>query len=404
MTADICERLGVRRWINAGGYLTRMGGAPLAPEVLEAMRAVSRESVDLSELQAAASAAIVPHTGTEAAIVTSGAAAALTLASAAVIARLDAAPMDRLPDTAGMANEIVMHRTHRSSYDHAIRAAGARIAAFGVNDIGLDAGFRGIEAWDAESAVTEATVAFAFAASPRNLRDLETVAKVADRHGLPVIADAAPWLPPAENLRRFSDAGATLVAFSGGKALGAPGGTGILSGPRDLIASALLQQIDMTTLPETWHPPAGLVPREKLTGMPRHGIGRGLKVSKEDIAGLVAALELFITADQSAVLAKQEALLADVSRALATIGSVVTQLRNVAETGLRPLLDLKVDEAALGRTCVDISNALKTGAPPIQLDESGIRAGILTVDPACLHPDDAPLLVERLQSVLDKPG
>ncbi len=400
MTANICERLGVRRWINAGGYLTRLGGAPLAPEVLDAMRAISRQSVDLSELQAAASAAITPHTGTDAAIVTSGAAAALTLASAAAIAGLDTARMDRLPDTAGIANEIVMHRGHRSSYDHAIRAAGTRIVEFGVNDIGLDAGFRGIEAWDAEATITEATVAFAFAASPHNLHELETVATVADRHGLPVIVDAAPWLPPAENLRRFADAGATLVAFSGGKALGAPGGTGILAGPHDLIASALLQQTDMTTLPETWHPPASLVPREKLTGMPRHGIGRGLKVSKEDIVGLVVALERFVTADQSVATAAQEAMLADISRALTTVDGVEATVITAKETGRRALLNLRLDQATLDRSCFDISNALKSGTPPIQLDESGIREGVLTVDPACLNLADEPVLIERLIAVM----
>jgi D-glucosaminate-6-phosphate ammonia-lyase len=197
----IYERLGVRRWINAAGYMTRLGGSLMPVEVLDGL-------------------------------VTSGAAAALTLAAAACITGLDAAKMDRLPDTEGMANEIVMHRSHRYSYDHAIRAAGARIKDIGFDDRAARAGVRGLEAWEFEAAVTPRTAAIAFTAMPNNLGDLERVAGVAGRYHLPVMVDAAAWLPPVENLRRFIDAGATLVAFSGGKALRGPQGTGFLCGER----------------------------------------------------------------------------------------------------------------------------------------------------------------------------
>ncbi|MEC8564700.1 MAG: L-seryl-tRNA selenium transferase, partial [Pseudomonadota bacterium] len=128
---DIYDRLGVARRVNGAGTLTRLGGSLMAPEVLDAMREAAGGFVDIAELQAAASNAIARHTGAEAGLVTSGAAAALTLATAACLTGMDAAAMDRLPDTDGMAREVVMCRHHRTGYDHAIRAAGARIREVG---------------------------------------------------------------------------------------------------------------------------------------------------------------------------------------------------------------------------------------------------------------------------------
>src|SRR5439155_5505345 len=109
------------------------------------------------------------------------------------------------------------------------------------------------------------------------------VTEVAHRHGLPVLVDAAAVLPPLERLRRFVADGADLVAVSGGKALRGPQSTGILCGRRELIAAAALQQLDMDVAPETWNPPPFLVPGDRLSGIPHHGIGRGFKAGKEEI-------------------------------------------------------------------------------------------------------------------------
>jgi D-glucosaminate-6-phosphate ammonia-lyase len=141
---DIYERLGVRRWINAAGYMTRLGGSLMPDVVLDAMHEAAASFVDIAELQAAASRFIARHTGAEAGLVTSGAAAASVKAAAACMTGLDAAKMDRLPDTEGMANEIIMHRSHRYSYDHAIRAAGARVKDIGFDDRAAKTGFRRI--------------------------------------------------------------------------------------------------------------------------------------------------------------------------------------------------------------------------------------------------------------------
>jgi L-seryl-tRNA(Ser) seleniumtransferase len=118
--------------------------------------------------------------------------------------------------------------------------------------------------------------------------------------GLPVIVDAAAQLPPKANLRRFLELGADLVAFSGGKAIGGPQASGILAGRRDLVGAALVQQLDMDVAPETWTPP-DLVDRDALKGVPHHGLGRGFKAGKEEIVGLLVALERFAAADDEAV-------------------------------------------------------------------------------------------------------
>ena len=238
--SDPYARLGVRRRINAAGALTRLGGAVMAPEVVEAMAAASRASVDIGELQDAASARIAEATGAEAGLVTTGAAAALTLAAAASIARWDVAKMAALPHADSFPRDILIPRTHRTGYAHALAASGARLIDIGHNDRGTGAGVRGLEAWEIEAALSPSVVAMAFSANATSLADLPTAIAACRAAGIPLIVDAAAQLPPKENLKRFIAMGVDLVAFSGGKALGGPQASGILAGRRDLVASALL--------------------------------------------------------------------------------------------------------------------------------------------------------------------
>src|SRR5262245_66320598 len=196
----IYERLGVRRVINARSFSTKAEGSALPDEVLDAMRAASECCVRMEDLQEAASRIISECTGAEAGIVTSGASAALTLAAAACIARLDVARMNQLPDTAGMPNEIIVHRAHRNDYDHALRTAGARL---------VDAGFNYFTfPYEVEQAITARTAAmFWLGGSDEGVLPLDQFTSLGRQHNLPVIVDAAPELPPAANLRRFVAAG-----------------------------------------------------------------------------------------------------------------------------------------------------------------------------------------------------
>jgi L-seryl-tRNA(Ser) seleniumtransferase len=381
-SAPIYSALAVRTRINAAGALTRLGGAVMAPEVVAAMAQAARASVDIGELQDAASDRIARATGAEAGMVTTGAAAALTLAAASAMAGFDPARIAALPHAEAFPHDILLPRTHRTGYAHALAAAGARLIDIGHNDRGTGAGVRGLEPWEIEAALTPNVAAFGFSVNAGNVADLATVVSVCRPRGVPVIVDAAAQLPPKENLRRFIDMGADLVAFSGGKALGGPQASGILAGKRALIASALLQQLDMDVSPETWTPPR-LIDRANLRGVPHHGIGRGFKAGKEEIAGLLTALDRFVNADDAKANAALEARLEAI---MAELKGLDVKLVPASVTGRVPVLEIAVADA------LGVSAKLQRGSPPVHLSERHASRGVLTLDPQVLLPEhDAPL-------------
>ena len=395
MKQDIYAALGVKRRINAAGTLTRLGGAPMHEEVVAAMTAAARASVDIAELQQAASGTISRVTGAQAGIVTTGAAAALTLAAAAAMTRWDVVKMAALPQTEGFANEILLPRTHHTGYAHALRAAGARIVDIGHNDRGTGAGVRGLEPWEIEAAIRQSTAAFAFSANPSNLSDLAVVVEACKSKDIPVIVDAAAQLPPKANLRRFFELGADLVAFSGGKAIGGPQASGILAGRRDLVGAALVQQLDMDVSPETWSPPA-LIDRAALNGVPHHGLGRGFKAGKEEIVGLLVALERFAAADDAASNAALEARLERIAQALGDLRGVAKRIVPARETGRVPQLHLSLAD----RDALELSRRLQAAPTPVHLSERFAAQGILIVDPQALRPEDDAALAEAVRSAI----
>ncbi|MBM3572543.1 MAG: aminotransferase class V-fold PLP-dependent enzyme [Alphaproteobacteria bacterium] len=392
---DIYAKIGVRRRVNAAGSLTRLGGTLMPPEVLDAMRAAAGASVDMAELQEAASGAIARATGAEAGLVTTGAAAALTLGTAACLAGYDVRRMERLPDTTGMPHQVIICRMHRTGYDHAFRAAGARLVEIGFNDRGVGAGVRGVEDWEFEAAIGPETAAIAYVATKSYDPPLDRVVKLAERYKLPVIVDAAAQLPPAQNLRRFIEAGASLVAFSGGKAIRGPQSTGILAGRRDLIASGLLQMLDMDVAPETWSPPPALIARERLNGIPHHGMGRGFKAGKEEIVGLIVALQRFVGIDWDAEHRAIEGRFQRMAQRLGGAG-FNTRLVPAAETGRQPWLEVTIDRDRLGLDAHGASRALQAGDPPVHLSERRATDGILVIDPMSLNAADDAVMVERV--------
>lgn len=403
--SSFLDRLGVPRRINAAGTLTRLGGSLMAPEVLDAMREAASSSVDMAELQSAASRRIAALTGAEAGLVTSGASAGLTLATAACLAGWDAARMAALPDTRGMPARMLMLRTHRNSYDHAVRLAGAQIVDVGHNDRGTGAGVRGIEPWELEAAIDAQTAGFVFVAGAGGAAAadaLPTVVEVLHRHGLPVVVDAAAQLPPADNLRRFVRQGADLVVFSGGKALGGPQASGLLIGRRDLVGSALLQMMDMDVHPATWAP-AALVDTARLRGTPLHGIGRGFKVGKEEIAGLLCALERFVACDESARAEAWTQRLRAIAAGLHGAPRLKAALHETRPGGRAvPALELTfgadghADPAAAAALC----RRLQAQPRPIHLAEDRLDEGVLLVNPIALASQDDAALVAGLRAAL----
>jgi D-glucosaminate-6-phosphate ammonia-lyase len=391
MPKDIYAALDVKRRINAAGTLTRLGGALMDEEVVSAMAAAARASVDIGELQSAASRVISRITTAPAGMVTTGAAAALTLAAAAAMTRWDIARMAALPHADGFPNEILLPRTQYTGYAHALRASGARLVDIGHNDRGTGAGVRGLEAWEIEAAITPRTAAFAFSANPSNADDLATVVEVCREKNVPVIVDAAAQLPPKSNLRKFFELGADLVAFSGGKAIGGPQASGILAGRRDLVGAALVQQLDMDVSPATWTAP-DLIDVQAMKGIPHHGLGRGFKAGKEEIVGLLVALERYAAADDEASNAALERRLARMAKDLGD--GMVKKLVSARDTGRVPQLHLTVENPNA------LSARLQAGDPPVHLSERFAAQGVLIIDPQALRAEDDAAVVAALRSAL----
>jgi L-seryl-tRNA(Ser) seleniumtransferase len=397
---SVYDRLGVPTLINARGTVTRLSGGMMRAEAVSAMAEASTACVDMADLQAAASREIAALTGAEAGYVASGAAACLLLAAAAVMARLDPARMARLPDTRGMPDELVMVRSQRNAYDHALRGAGAVIVEVGLPDRYAGAGVRDAALWEIEAAICERTAAIVHVASRDAMPPLPDVAALARRRGIPVIVDAAAELPPQSNLTRFVAEGADLVAFSGGKAIGGPQASGFLAGRRDLVMSAALQHLDLDVHEDLWCPPPGLVDRDLLPGLPRNGIGRPCKVGKEEVVGLLTALRLFVEEGDAARHARWLARLRPVEEAIRSTGRADVRIEGGTDTGAVPLLAVKLrppapDAAVLIRRLLD-------GDPAIHVDDSRRHLGEVVINPIALAEADLQSLAGRLADLLSR--
>jgi seryl-tRNA(Sec) selenium transferase len=396
---NVYQALGVRTIVNASGPSTRLSGGIMRSEVAAAMAEASQWCVDVAELQARASEMLAQATGAEAGYVTAGAAAGLMLATAACIAKLDPARMDRLPDTAGMPNEVIVARSQRNMYDHAVVQAGAKLVEVGIPDRFSGAGVRDAQPWEFEAAINERTAAILWVAQPHSEPRLPDLLSVARNRELPVIVDAAGQLPPAENLRRFTREGADLVVFSGGKAIGGPQASGILAGRRDLIQSAALQQLDHDTYFEQWSPPASLFDKDKLVGLPSSGVGRVAKCGKEEIVGLLTALRLFMAEDSEARHAGWLALCQEIVDGLtglrgASVTLVHRRLRGV------PAVELTIAEHELGFSARELVKRLQDGDPSVHANHGRVRDGIVVFGPTCLREGDAAVVIARVRAEL----
>jgi L-seryl-tRNA(Ser) seleniumtransferase len=368
----------------------------MAPEVLDAMRAAAASFVHLDELQERAGAIIAEHTGAEAGYVVSGAASGLALGAAACIAGMNVVAMDQLPDVTGLKHEIVVQRGHRNAYDHAIRMTGARFVEVGY--LGYP-GAGGTMPWQLEAAITEHTAAVAcpILDTPGTLT-LPEVAKIAHARGVPVIVDAAAALPPRTNLKRFIAEGADLVVFSGGKAIGGPQSSGILAGRQELIDSVAMQHLDMDVRVPTWNR-RHLLETGHIRGIPHQGFGRAMKVGREEIVGLLVALERFAAGSDEEDFAAGLVRLATVQEQLGTLPGVTIELHQAVRQAI-PQLWLHLDELALGFSAYDVVNRLLHGDPAVAISESRAEHGTLIVNPASLSDDEAASVGKALRHVL----
>jgi D-glucosaminate-6-phosphate ammonia-lyase len=395
----VYHELGLEPIINVSGSVTRLGGAPMSTAVLEAFRAATEDCVPLEALHGAACREIAGITGAEAGLVTAGAAAALTLGTAAILARDDLGRMERLPQCNGFPREFVIAREQRNGYDHAVRAAGATLVEVGMNEIIAGSGVRRTEAWEYSAAFGPDTAGVLYVHDAAARPSLVEVVAEAHAAGLPVLVDAAGELPPRANLRAILASGADLVCFSGGKAIRGPQATGILCGRRDLVGSAALQMLDMDDHLELWDPPPELIDRAKFRGLPRHGIGRAMKVSKEQIVALLTALKLFASGGYAAELLGMRNHLGKVAAALE--GRPVRCRIIIPPDGeSSPLLEIVIEEAVLGRSALEVCRRLRRGTPPVYPGHGMLHESKLVINPLHLTDERTRLLIGRLREEL----
>ena len=366
---NIYDELGVTAVINASGSMTTLGGSLMAPEVLEAMNRAAEHFVRMDELVAWGGAELARITGAQAGHVTTGAAGGMLLAAAACLTGLDRRKMQQLPDTAGMKSDVVVQKLHRISFDHAVRAAGARLVEVGDES--------GTTPEALEEAITDQTAALLYVDKyPQPQIPLADAIAIAHRVGVPVILDVAAELPPGGNLRAFVQMGTDLVIFSGGKDIAGPNDSGILCGRQDLVRAAAIQ------------------------AFPNSGIGRTCKVSKEQIVGLVYALRRWAAMDHEARIATWRRLSERMCAALAGIDGVNAEVA-FATQGARPLVIPKarvtLDEglAQPGQ----VASMLMQGEPAIAVSvEPGIRA--LWLNPQHLDEGQADVVAARVREIL----
>lgn len=363
---DVYQELGVRPILNAAGTYTYLSASLMPRPVVEAMESASKHYVNLKELQAAVGKRISELLGCEAALVTAGAASALTLATAACIAGKDPDKVKRLPDTAGMKNEVILPRAHRNGYDHAVRNAGATIVEVDT-------------AADVERLVGEKTAMLLYfnVHGPEGKIGVEEFAALGKKLKVPTLIDAAADIPPAENYRRFLRMGYDLAAFSGGKVLRGPQCSGMLLGRKDLVEAAAANNSPNTD-----------------------AIGRTNKVGKEEIVGLWAALEHFLKQDPKAMWKDWEDRCAVIAKAAGAVGGVTAAVFVPEIANAVPHLRLTWDATALGRTPAEVVQRLREGEPRVEI--KGAIAGGVEVAVFMLQPGEDEVVGRRLRDALRK--
>jgi L-seryl-tRNA(Ser) seleniumtransferase len=230
---------------------------------------------------------------------------------------------------------------------------------------------------------------------------LAEVVDRAHRFRLPVLVDAAGELPPRENLKAIAATGADLIAFSGGKAIRGPQSTGLLCGRRDLIAAAAVQMLDMDDHFDLWDPPIEFIDKTQLGGIPRHGIGRNAKVSKEEIVAFLTALDLFASTAYASDLAAFRSQLETIAGKLRDL-DVSCKILDRGDGESLPILEIALDGARLGRTALEVCRSLRRGSPPVYVGHGRLSQGILVVNPLCLNAERAQTLARRLLEELER--
>jgi D-glucosaminate-6-phosphate ammonia-lyase len=360
------ESIGVKPIVNCRGTFTIITGSQSLPEVKRAMDEASRHYVHLDELMDAVGKRLAELTKADWGIVTAGCAAAITHATAACIAGSDPEKMQQLPDLTGLKNEVIMPRYSRNVYDHAARMLGVKIVEVETPE-------------QLEHAINPKTALVLILASPPSEQgplSTEVVTAITRPRNVPVLVDAAAEFLTIPNIHLQH--GATMVAYSGGKCIRGPQAAGLLLGPKDLLQAA-------------W-----------LNSAPHHAFGRSLKVGKEEIMGMLAAVEMWTHRDHKAEWAEWESWLNHIDARVKSISGVTSEVRQPVDlSNHAPTLRIQWDPNALGITGKQLERELLNGAPRITV--AGSTANSLTVMPYMMMPGDHKIAADAIHALLSKP-
>jgi len=351
---SIYARIGVRPFINARGTWTYLSGSLELPEVRAAKQEAARHFVDIFELQRAAGKRLSELSGAESGMVTSGAAGAMASATAGCMAGTDPAKIWQLPDTSGMKGEVVL--SERSAFDNAIRLTGAKLVL--------------APTLEQAEAATGPNTAMIYTTSLGE--ELQKTVALAKKKNVPLLLDDAAGIPPIENLKLYAKMGIDLYCFSGGKGLAGPQCAGLLLGRKDLIDAAL----------------ANTSPWEG-------AVCRGMKVGKEEVMGVLAAVEAWTKMDLGALNRLWEQRVKRIATMVETVPGVTTEIKIPVDGNRYPTLTVKWDEAAWKFTVADCDRQLRQGEPRIEV----LTASNPSLVPAVLGHDPKTPQENRLQII-----
>jgi L-seryl-tRNA(Ser) seleniumtransferase len=373
---DYYSKLGVTPFINAAGTFTILSASILPAEVQAAMTRAARQPVNIEELHRAAGEYLARRLHCEAALVTAGAASALTLGTAACVTLGNEQAILNIPaDMTGLKNEVIVQKTHRYGYDHALRNCAIKFVEVETMQ-------------EYEAAFNQRTVMTNFFnAAEAGQISREDWVRVAHRHGVPCFNDAAADVPPIANLWNYTQMGFDLVTFSGGKGIRGPQCTGLLLGRKDLIEFAVKNNSPYSNT-----------------------IGRGMKVGKEEIIGLVAAVDWLLSQDEAAMLADFQKRAERIADQVKGIPSVETKIFVPPVANHVPHLLITYDPNRIPITGQQIMEKLRQGSPRIELNPAtgggpamaGLPSGPYTVVVGVwmLEPHEPPIVGRRLREVL----
>lgn len=375
--ADVSE-FEIKRVINCYGPATILGGSVLDPKVTDAMEKISRCFVDMDELLDEVNSKIAKILGVEAAHVTSGAGAGLALASAACMTGTDEAKIEKLPDAGGFdRNEIIIQTGQRNTYERCLRVSGAKLVSIGIPYLTYP--------WQLRDAITPRTAAlsyFVLGSTRPGVLGLEEMKTEAERSSIPIIVDSCnEVLPNLGNLKKYFGQGADLIVISGGKTIQGPNDTGIVCGTTKLI-----QGVRANSYPHM------------------NGIGRTMKVSKEQIVGILVSLQLYSRIDPQERLRGWMKKLEIIEHAIGDLSNLrVRRIPEKLTIESIPSLEITPDQEKIGASVNEIVSAFKAFDPPIIFDIdfwTHFRKDVIFINPSCLVGDDEQIVAHALKSVL----